>query len=83
MAVTKEDKKKKLGWTLSLRASPRKGFSKDAEELAGITKGRHKLLVTKEADLRESGKVLSLGDHADKGVMAGKGKLQGTRKQWR
>lgn len=56
MVVPEEDKKKKLGWSLSLRASPRKGFSKETEEVEEVTKGRRQLFVTKRSDS-------SLGKH--------------------
>lgn len=48
--VSEEDKKKRLGWGLSLRASPPKGHARDFEELAQITSGRQQLFVTKEKD---------------------------------
>lgn len=46
--VADEDKKKKLGWELSLRASPRKGHMRESEELAQITATRRQLFVSKE-----------------------------------
>lgn len=46
MNVSEEDEKK-LGWGLCLRASPRKGMAKEAEELAAITSSRRQLFVTK------------------------------------
>lgn len=50
VVVSEEEKEKKMGWTLSLRASPRKGFTKEAEEWKEITKGKRQLSVTKQAD---------------------------------
>lgn len=51
MVVSKDQKKKGLGWSLSLRASPRKGYSKEVEEVKEIISGRLQLFVTKEKPL--------------------------------
>ncbi|XP_021848791.1 uncharacterized protein [Spinacia oleracea] len=69
--VPEEDKKKELGWSLSLRASPRKGRSKEMEELATISKGRTQLFVTREQasspKVDQPGlQVINLGQAEDK-----------------
>ncbi|XP_021736509.1 uncharacterized protein LOC110703057 [Chenopodium quinoa] len=57
--VSEEDRAKKLGWRLFLRASPRKGVQKHIDEYNQIASSRKKLFVTKENDLNDASLVLT------------------------
>lgn len=66
--VSEEDKKKELGWSLSLRETPRKGYSKDIEEITLITKSRRQLFVTKEHEAPRSITTVVIPKEVEEGV---------------
>ncbi|KAL2893419.1 Nck-associated protein 1-like [Bienertia sinuspersici] len=56
LSTDEEDRTKKLGWGLFLKASPRKGHSRDREEITHITSNRLQLFVTKEKNISTANK---------------------------